>query len=302
MKRKIFAAVAIASLALVSCNKDELDSTELGSATINGNVWADMDLTQPGVEGVNGMQVKVEVNTQDWDQQPVPGYNYDKKVYTATTDANGDYTLTIPATDEGYTITIEFEDLYTTRTTQAGTDDVVVTRGDISKFIYSGAMITTVDEATVSPWNTTTYGSATVTGTVWLQPDMAFWDGQDAPIELTSAAASTYGFTFPQILWKYDANDEPYNITDQAVRYIDFDGATGMYTFTVPTEAPDLNDVYINWGINDFNGMGRISNSMGTADSTVSGYYYDSQIWSNGSWLWDGYIENQDFTLNFSSF
>jgi hypothetical protein len=304
MKRKMFSIMAIAALALVSCKKDDVNSTELGEATITGNLWADLNLTSPGVEGVSGMQVKVEINTMDWDQQPVPGYNYDKKVYTTSTEASGDYTLTLPATDEGYTVTIEFEDLYTDRTTTLGTETVVVTRGDITKFIYSGASISTVDEATVSPWNTTSYGSATVNGIVRIQPDYAFWNGQDNAIPLTTANASTYGITFPQIMWKYSSGDEPYNITDEAVRYITFDGATGQYSFTVPTEGPDMNDIYIYWGINDLPGTGRISNNLGTADSSVfvPGYYDNNQIWSNGAWLYDGIINNQDFTLDFNQY
>ncbi|UKN01637.1 hypothetical protein K6119_18095 [Paracrocinitomix mangrovi] len=303
MKRKIFSALAIAAIAFTSCKKDDLDTTELGEATIEGNIWADLDQSAMGVEGVSGMQVKIEVNTQNWDQQPVGGYNYDKKVYTATTDANGDYSFTLPATDDGYNVTLEFEDLYTTRTLVDGTTETVrVTRGNITKFIYSGAAITTVDEGTINQWNTTTYGSATVKGTVYIQPDYAFWNLQDNPVPFTNAVASTYGLPTVQILWKYDTNDEPYNITDQVVRYVDFDMNTGQYTLTIPTEAPDMNDVYINWGINDFEGNGLINNNAGTADSTVAGYYDNSQIWSNGDWLWDGYILNQDFTMYFNQY
>lgn len=303
MKRKIFSALAIVAIAFTSCKKDDLDTTELGEATIEGNIWADLDQSAMGVEGVSGMQVKIEVNTQNWDQQPVGGYNYDKKVYTATTDANGDYSFTLPATDDGYNVTLEFEDLYTTRTLVDGTTETVrVTRGDITKFIYSGAAITTVDEGTINQWNTTTYGSATVKGFVYVNPDAAGWNGTSADIKFTNSVASTYGLPTVQILWKYDTNDEPYNITDQVIRYVDFDMNTGAYELTIPTEASGLNDVYIYWGINDFEGQGLRNNQAATADSIVNGYYSNSQIWTNWSGLWDGYIENQDFTLDFTPY
>ncbi|MBD3637689.1 MAG: hypothetical protein HUJ25_10070 [Crocinitomicaceae bacterium] len=302
MKRRILSVMAIAAVAFVSCNKDEDASTELGEATIKGNVWADLDQTDSDVEGVEGMQVTVVVNTADWDQQPVPGYNYDEKVYTATTLANGDYELIIPATDDGYNITIEFEDVYTTRTTPTGTQDVKVTRANINKFIYSGAVITTKDEASVTVVNSNNqaHGTATIHGTVWVDTDDTWWDGTDPGyVKFTGSTNPT--LNQQNVVWRYEAGNAPYNSNDNTVYTAAISTADGSYTLTVPTESLTGNYIFIDWGVLDFIGDGKINNAAGTADTTSSGVYTGSGIQDfNGFGYIDGDIDvNMDIFLNF---
>lgn len=276
MKRKIFSVMAIAAIAFVSCKKDELNSTELGTATINGNIWADLDLTDTDVEGVNGMPVTVVVNTMEWDQQPVPGYNYDDKVYSTTTSANGDYSLTIDATESGFDVDIMFEDIYTTRTNQDGTtSNVKVSRGDITKFIWSGAVISTKDQATieVDNANNQSYGTATIYGTIFMPWDQSTWDGN---IAANQKYNTTSGQTQTDIKWMYDNGNAPYGVTDNTVYTATFDYATGDYMITVPTESLGGSNVLVDIGFTDFQGTMTGNNAAFTADSTLNG------IWTCG--------------------
>ena len=295
--------MAIAALALVSCKKDEVNSTELGEATITGNLWAELDYTNATPEGVSGMQVKVEINTQDWDQQPVPGYNYDKKVYTTTTDASGNYTLTLPATDEGYNVTIEFEDLFTSQTVAGGgTQQVKVTRGDITKFIYSGAQLSTVDQASVTVVNNTVeqYGEMKIYGTVYVDYNVANWNVAPPSNQRMTTAS---GINEP-VVWRYES--APYTNSDQTVYSVAVNLTDGSYELTIPTEVLGGSDVGMDWGIMDFAGTRIQNNQAFNGDSTVSG------IWSasgDGIEYFDGYyyqdgdmIANMDIWLNFSPF
>lgn len=305
MKRKIFSVMAIAAIALVSCKKDELNSTELGSATVNGNVWADLDLTNTEVEGVSGMQVSIEVNTQNWDQQPVTGYNYDVKVYSTTTNASGDYTLTVPATDDQYDVTIKFEDLYTTQTNQDGsTSNVLVTRGDITKTIWNGAIINTEDEATVNAANSSgnTYGTATIYGTIFMNYDVANWNGAPPANQKFNTIS---GQTQQDMVWAYDGGNGPNGVTDNTVYTASFDYATGDYVITIPTEGVNGANVLVDYGFLDFVGT-RIENNMAfTADSTVNGVWTvanGSSYFNNVAVIDGDLFVNYDITFGFNPF
>ena len=182
MKKKLFSIMAIAAIAMTSCKKEEvLDSNQLGEATINGNIYADLDQTndvnaaglyvsKSNPENVEGITVTVTINTGDWDQSPDASYAYPEKTYTATTDVNGDYTLVIPCTDEVTYPTVSFGTIYTTQSlyTTDGTeltDDIKVGGNSASLTIYSGANINVSHEASISAANGTAtyeYGSAKV--------------------------------------------------------------------------------------------------------------------------------------------
>lgn len=304
MKRKIFSVMAIAAIALVSCNKEEENTTELGEATISGNVWAELDQTNQTSEGVNGMQVSIEVNTQNWDQQPVTGYNYDQKVYETTTNSAGDYTLTVPATDDGYNVTIRFEDLYTTMTNGDGTTtDVLVTRNDITKFVWNGANISTQDQATVTTTGTSgfTYGTATIYGTIFMNYDIANWNAAPPANQKFNTASNQ---TQQDIVWKYNGGNGPNGVTDNTIYTASFDFATGDYMITFPTEGVSGANVTVDWGFLDFQGT-RIQNNMAfTADSTVNGIWsVGGGINNQGATIIDGDLfTNYDINFNFNPF
>lgn len=303
MKRKMFSILAIAAIAMTSCKKDEPVSSELRDATISGNVWADMDQTDNDVEGVEGMTVKVEVNTMSWDQQPDPAYTYDKRVYTAVTDANGDYTLTIPATEDGYNITIQFEDLYTTRTTASGSQDVKVTRGNITKNIYAGAAISTKDEATVTESTGTgsTGGEAWIKGNINVVYDNTFWQAPAVPTgdQVLNTAS---GLGQQQMHWIYNNGNGPFGVTNEAVTSVDIDLSNGTYTITIATEGLSGGAVCVDYGILDFEGTRTQDNSAGTADSTVTGIYSMGGIYAEYNCINAGDIIINNVSLGFTPY
>lgn len=99
----IFALPVLFSL--TSCDKDSdtkntTPVTELGKATIKGNIAGDLDLTNGTLtEGMEGIAVTMVINNQDlvsnytqwWWGNISSGY----RTYTATTDAQGNYTAEV---------------------------------------------------------------------------------------------------------------------------------------------------------------------------------------------------------------
>lgn len=299
MKRKMFSILAIAAIAMTSCKKDEPVSSELRDAVINGNVWADMDQTDNDVEGVEGMTVKVEVNTQSWDQQPDFSYTYAKKVYTAVTDANGDYTLTIPATEDGYNVTLQFEDKYTIRTTASGNQDVKVTRGNITKFIYAGASLETKDEATVVEAT----GSGSAGGEAWIKGDInVVWDISTGAIPTGDQMLNTASGLGQQAMnWIYDSANGPFGVNNEVVTAVNIDLATGTYEITIATEGLSGNSVCVDYGILDFEG-GRILDDMSANDSTQYGVYSMGGIYSEFDCINAGDIIINNVSLGFTPY
>lgn len=299
----MFSILAIAAIAMTSCKKDEPVSSELRDAVINGNVWADMDQTDNDVEGVEGMTVKVEVNTSSWDQQPDPSYTYAKKVYTAVTDANGDYTLTIPATEDGYNVTLQFEDKYTIRTTASGNQDVKVTRGNITKFIYAGASLETKDEATVEEAT----GSGSAGGEAWIKGridvvyDNTFWQAPAIPTG-DQVLDNASGLGQQAMNWIYDSANGPFGVNNEVVTAVNIDLATGTYEITIATEGLSGNSVCVDYGILDFEGTRTQDNSAGTADSTVTGVYSMGGIYSEFDCINAGDIIINNVSLGFTPY
>lgn len=282
--------MAIAAIALTSCKKDEPATSELGEATINGNVWADLDQTddfENGIyvselnpEGVEGMQVYIEINTADYVQNPVGGYDYETRTYTTTTDANGDYTFTIPATEEGFDVDIYFEDMYTTRTVLAEdgvtglTENVEVTRGDISAYIYNGAMIMKKNQASVSLVNggANEYGTATMFGNIYIDYNQGLNQPPNSGCGNSEIGDAVSPLTGMSLYWAYQTNDGPYNEGEGVWNAIPI-AADGSYTVDITTEGANGNDVDIMFGFDDFIGSKTITNVGVTADSVITAIY-----------------------------
>jgi hypothetical protein len=216
------------------------------------------------------------------------------------TDASGNYTLTIPATEEGYNITLEFEDLYTTRTTATGAQNVKVTRNNINKFIYAGAMISTQDEATVTEATgaVATGDVATITGKIYVVYDNTSWQAP-AIAQGDQLLNTASGLGSKNIVWIYDGANGPFGNTDNTTYSVAIDYSTGTYTITIPTEGLSGNDVCINYGILDFAGSQINDNMAGTADSNYVGHYTTGGVYSEYDCLYGGDIINQDIYLGF---
>ena len=285
MKRIIFSIVAIGAIALTSCKKDEVASTELGMAKINGTVRADIDQTNDvnalGLysaysmpENVEGLTVKVEVNTQDWVQNPESGYNYDKKVYMATTDASGKFTLEIPATEEGYWVSISFEDKHGVTRKMFTNDgstlevDSYISRANASVYIYSGGTIDKVYDANITAENNNAnqYGSATIKGAVYVSG----YDQGLTPSAGNILLDAASPFPAREILIKY--YNTPYGLSNNENFSFTVD-ANGNYTATIPTETAGANSVGVYIGAMEFIGDLIFINAAFTADSTWQGKY-----------------------------
>lgn len=117
MRKKILTALAFATLAFVGCKKNTPNAVELSDVQISGVILAYLDYTNDtnanGVyveesvaDPVSGLRVYTVVNYEDLDETPDFGGNYKQVVISATTDANGAWTLTVPASNRPYDVEI----------------------------------------------------------------------------------------------------------------------------------------------------------------------------------------------------
>ncbi|MCB9223090.1 MAG: hypothetical protein R2780_07735 [Crocinitomicaceae bacterium] len=284
MKRIILSSLAIAAIALTSCKKDEVETIELGEATISGTIRADIDQTNDlngaglyeqyySPEGAAGMTVRAFVDTKKYYQSPDPNYNYDIEVYTAVTDANGSFTLTIPATQEGFDVNLEFEDVYGvtrklyTSNGSSLTEESYLTMGDTWEYIYDGANLNVVYDANIYPVNNNAnqYGSATVSGTVYAVIDNGATPSGSVPLNTAS------GFGGKEVIFTWD--NPPYGNGGATQIVVTID-ANGDYTATIPTMSAGNGSVDIFVGMLDFTGDFIYYNTAFTADSTWSARYY----------------------------
>lgn len=187
--------MSLGALVLVGCKKEQPEPVELSNAVISGRVTADLDLSndvnatgvyQEGLnpEAVEGVQVRVEVNTANWDVGTTGGYTYPTKVYTATTDANGNYTLNIPVhPSKPFNANVEFgrvlrtQTMYEPNATTPLTREVEFGFNSINVEVFAGANLGSnhtdgyiydiVDGGGV----TEDLGKYTLSGTVYLNND-----------------------------------------------------------------------------------------------------------------------------------
>jgi hypothetical protein len=153
MKRKIFAALAISAIAFVSCKKDEpVAPADPGSATVKGTLWANTDTnndTDGGgfymetfEEAPSGIVITAVINSMDLDQTPDPLFDYQDMSWTATTDADGNFTFTgLPCYNTSIDCELRFNDF--TADQKQGTNDVETDYfgGTATVSIWNGAVV-----------------------------------------------------------------------------------------------------------------------------------------------------------------
>jgi hypothetical protein len=322
MKRKMFSIMAISAIALVSCKKDAVDDRTLGTATINGTVRSDIDqsndINGAGLyeedympEGVEGMTVMVTINASQYTDVTNGSYDYDNHTISAVTDANGEFTLTIPyATEEGYDIDIEFEDVYGITRTLYSTDGNTVEEAsyvegftDNNVTIYTGASLDLVYDADIYEVNNDNYdyGTATVRGVLY-----GNWDNSTgAPNDLDNeygGGRERYGTGSPlegkKLYWSYDT--APHGVGGQNVTEVDI-AADGTYEFDVPVYTAEDGGGYVSiyWGFYDVDDFYIVDNMAGTADSLLPAIYSSGGIqgwWNN--WLQDGEVYEWNHLIN----
>ena len=154
MKRKIFAVLAIGTIAIASCKKVEpTPATAPGTATAEGTLWADLDIANDTdafgwyqwnpETAPSGIRVTAIVDSYDLDQTPDPSYDYQDLKYYATTDASGKYSIAnIPCFNMPINVELMFND-FTADQKQSGTTTVS------TNFSLGSAWITVYDGAVV---------------------------------------------------------------------------------------------------------------------------------------------------------
>jgi len=290
MKKKLFSIVAIAAIAMTSCKKDET-APELGSATITGTIRADIDQTNDLNSGglyewnytpdaVEGMVVRVEVDYYDLDESPNGSFDYPKKTFTATTDASGFFSLDLPATEDGYTVTVEFDDvngvtrkMYTTDGS-ALNEASMITKGNENVFIYDGANLDFVYDANISVTDASAneFGTATVKGRVlvsWdVTPDAAYDAFYGSPWTNLYSSSPMNG-----VEWSWRYTNAPNGVGYGSDFAFTLDGS-GYFTIQVPTYAsPNTSSVSISLGFDDFIADKVRQNAAMTADSLTPSVY-----------------------------
>jgi hypothetical protein len=303
MKKKLFSIMAIAAIAMTtSCKKEEaLDSNQLGEATINGNVFAYIDgrndvdanglfIDELTPENLEGLAVSVSINTMIWDQSPDNNYDYPVKTYTTTTDADGNYTLTIPATDEPNNVTIVFGDMLATywEYTADGSDaskEIEIDGGSQNVSIFNGASLNVRHEA---GWNNVsgtaeTFGSATLRVVY-----RANWDQTNGTTNDTLTGTALIGQTVTAT-YNNGPNDLSGNVYSAVIAVDANDPTQAIAEFTIPTYAAGNTNVSrMYFQTPDFQGT-RLYND-GTDDITQNciwdfsnNNYYDGQNLFNGT-------------------
>lgn len=94
-----------------SCKKDneenKTSNVAMGSATITGRITADMILNNGTREGVSGIKVIGRINTADLITTGTVATGGLTRTYEATTDADGNYTLTVEVNTKPVGVTLD---------------------------------------------------------------------------------------------------------------------------------------------------------------------------------------------------
>ena len=139
----LLAAVTLVSLN--SCKKDDNVAPALGSATISGRLTANLDLNSTtGPANVSGVAVLVTVLSSD-QVTNTSGITYATKVYTATSDANGLYSVNVEVGDKAVNATVKPNDfVYNQVQITGSTPSTVRTKYSVSSqntVLYKGSNI-----------------------------------------------------------------------------------------------------------------------------------------------------------------
>jgi len=308
MKKKLFSILAIGAIAITSCEKEVLDSNQLGEAVITGNIYANLDETNDvnsaglfslgsNPESVKGITVSVTIDTRIWDQSPDNNYDYPEKTYTATTDANGNYTLTIPATDKPSNVNLKFGNLYTTQkkyTTDGSdlTEDVKVGGNNESVVIFSTAKVVVAHEANMTTVYTATneYGTGKIR--VKFRCDVDYGPNSTQTYDdLTGSSliGQTVEFTYTNG-YSPDNNYNNNTVFSGTIVLDPTNNTQGLVEVDIPTRPTGQNQVRIIGNFSDFQGT-VIKNDGSGNEETQNAIYNLGNTYYNMFYLSDGGIE-----------
>ena len=114
MKRVLMLSIlfACASSVMVGCKKKEIiEPLAPGTATVKGKLTAKLDETSLTPVAVPaGTGVTFIISGYDLDNNPDQNFNYDNTVVRATTDANGNYTVSLPARKKSISVEVKYDE------------------------------------------------------------------------------------------------------------------------------------------------------------------------------------------------
>ncbi|MEA1874513.1 MAG: hypothetical protein U9N51_08820 [Bacteroidota bacterium] len=128
MKKSLFITMILLAgvFTFTSCdNTEEVEPGTNPTAVIKGTVYADIDLSDGGMEEApQGTEIFFRINAQDLVLNPQAGYAYQTLQYKATVGADGTYSITLPtATHQAVNVTIQGNQF---ETEQTQTDDSII--------------------------------------------------------------------------------------------------------------------------------------------------------------------------------
>lgn len=165
MKKIVLSVTALVLLVAVACEKEEQTPREAGSATVKGvmevNSNTANDTLSDGTFDLKweavpaGTKLTFIIDGGDLDPNPDPSYDYKDQLYSAETDADGAYSVDIPAYETPIDAEVQFDDFETDviefgtdpgDTTATGQPATVETRTTFSRpsafvTIYDGAVV-----------------------------------------------------------------------------------------------------------------------------------------------------------------
>ena len=242
MKKVLLSLAIIAALA--SCKKEDPKAfsatNTTGTTMVSGKVIQEHYMNDAtGLDSINLPKSGVKVSVTVANSELYPNSNNAKgsKTYTGTTDANGDYSISVKTNSDGVRATVVYHNYYATIDTITSTDTIMGVSGLYEGSTYNVSLTADVDYAreysfevsTVVGGGTVDYtiGSASVSGRLEIQKVQ-----QD-----TNVIGDTiyYNDNFPlashSITLVYD--EDPTTLEERT--YTTTTDAEGRYSFTVET-------------------------------------------------------------------
>lgn len=213
-----------------SCKKDSEETkttVAMGSATITGRITADMILNNGTREGVSGIKVTGRINTADLITSGSVVTAGLTRTYEATTDADGNYTLTVEVNSKPVGVTLDIPASFNAeQTLENGTKkQTVFTRNTVIP-----ATITVNRSQTVTQNADYDYEINALLGTVKLSGEVKFRN--DLCKGISTALDSQVNIVPTNTILVVTWNDDNSNARELEVAV----GTNGKYEFMVETQ------------------------------------------------------------------
>ncbi len=127
--KKLFPVLLVmffgAAVLFTACTEEPAATEPLPTSTIEGVVYADIDLTNAVAEKAPaGTKIFFRIDAADLVLNPLPGYTYQTLQYETTVTAEGKYMIELPcATHQAVNVNITANDFSATRILTATTTD-----------------------------------------------------------------------------------------------------------------------------------------------------------------------------------